>query len=184
MDPYLYDYKDKGFVNDHNGALTKDSITDAEEQFVNMTVAFWQESNDAVPMKDYIKYNSKGEGYSYELINLMKKYLDTGNILDAGLIAVSKKDSSDTSGHALNIVSYEETDNPDVTIFYVYDSNLPDINEFQNGLPMIVKKKGDSFTYTYTPRFKSKIFTNDPDYADKFGLVVCDEDFNILNDLT
>ena len=181
MDPYLYDYKDKGFVDSHNGMLTKGSISEAEEQFVNMIGCYWAMSNDKCPITDYVKYNSENETYSYDLIEKMKKYLDSGKILDAGFVVVSKNDKTQVSAHAINIVRYEEADDSDRTVFYVYDSNYPDINEFMNGLPMVVQRKGDSFIYTYEPRWSSSIITNDPEYADMYGMVVADENFEILN---
>ena len=188
MDPYLYDYKTKTFVKDHkdsNGLLS--GLSDAEEQFKNMIIGYWKESNEKVETTSYVKYNSLNEHYSYELIELMKDYLDTGKILEAGMISVEKDGDPATkpqSAHAVNIISYEETNDPNVTIFRIYDCNYPDQSEFINGFPMVVTRHGDTFSYSYAHSNNSKrIMTSDAKYVDRYCFVISDEKWNILNDM-
>ena len=193
MDRKLADYKTASFVTDNSedGKIIMDMLSSGEKEFVNMLGAINAEGNDRANFIYNEVYGGKNSRpiYDYSLIEVMKKYLENGKILDVYFMMV------DGTGHAVNIYGYEpDKQNPNVTWFHVYDCNFPQndtgINTMsETGIKLRVEKRrkasGDGFTfaYDYFPlRTEAYGATSNSSISENSFMVVMDENWRILND--
>ena len=186
MDRFLADFKGAYFVRDKGKdyVLDDDLLTDGEKQFVNMIGCFWAESNDKVKVNGHVKHGFLSH-YDYSLLDVIKKEIDSGKILDACI-------KLNSGYHTVNIYGYSsDSKNPDVTYLYIYDSNIPGhgtssllLND-ENVCIMKVTKTKKAFSddyymaYSYSPLVGNKYYANSSMMSN--CLIVCDENFNILN---
>lgn len=189
QNPGLIDYKTEDFIDNisaSNSNFIQNGLSAGEKEFVNMIGCFWAEGNSKVD-SSYLKPSGTLEDYS-TLENMMA-YLDEGKIVDVYMYMKYG------GGHAVNIYGYEHTPYEDQTIFYIYDSNIPqdDRTGFNvdrtNGTCMlqtikIIDKAGnEKFVYAYWPMSSHESYqaTNYIGKQDWCMFVVMDENWNILN---
>lgn len=138
LDKGLHNYKSKDFIKEHkdeSGCVTK-NLTDGEQSFINLINYFLAKEGNAFSTNEYVKgVCGKDTGkepqtmYFYDgtVVRNTVMELDNGNIVDACFLL------NDGSRHAVNLVGYERADskylgeNIEGYVFYVYDSNHPDV---------------------------------------------------------
>lgn len=187
---YLYDYKDRNFIADHKSeaGLVEKNLSAGEEQFINMVGAFLKEGNDRVDITKYQKTNGVSN-YSFELIEDMMEYLDSGRILD--WYFTLQLDSGGTAGHVVNIYDYRYSlSSRDEIHFYCYDTNYA-FKSKTGGMDVtnvlvVTKKRSDygnpvTFEYLYRP---GNIWTasNAVEDTDDYLFVIMDDKWNVFND--
>ena len=144
LDRGLSDYKKSSFVKKHkdkNGYLAK-KLSSGEESFATMISRYWQISNAQVDYKKVGLGHAGRNGdtkdtytmltYDGTVVRSILGQLDNGRICDAYFVVTKRKKIEKTgTGHAVNIFGYEtyQPENPNTQgwIFYVYDSNHPDV---------------------------------------------------------
>jgi len=190
LNPGLSDYKSKKFVDkkseENSNYISNNVLSESEKEFVNMIGCFWAEGNSKID-SSYLKPSGTLEDYS-TLENMMA-YIDEGKIVDVYMYMRYG------GGHAVNIYGYEHTPYEDQTIFYIYDSNIPQDDragfkvDRTNGTCMlqtikIIDKAGDEkFVYAYWPMSSHESYqaTNYIGKQDWCMFVAMDENWNILN---
>ena len=196
LDKGLSDYKDADFVKNHKdskGCVTKD-LSEGEESFVNLLNYYLAKGNNSFSTYDYAKgIEGKDAGkdawtmffYDGTVIRNTIKELDKGNFVDAYFIL------NDGSGHAVNLVGYRKAETKllgtktDGYVFYVYDSNYPnvlgtltcEIHEHSNGTESLIYSlniPGANYTAHSGGSYNTKM--------GKINLfVVLDDEWNVLN---
>lgn len=193
MDRGLADFKTESFVKDHSskGKKLDTDLTVGEQEFVKMISALYLEGNENANFIYSELYGGENGNveYDYALIESMKRFLESGKILDVYLMMV------DGTGHAVNVYGYkQDPDNDNVIWFDVYDSNFPqnntgDIKESEDGIKIRVEKKvkqngsGYTFSYDYFPvDNKSYGATSNKSISNNGFMIVMDENWRPLND--
>ncbi|MCR4902624.1 MAG: hypothetical protein K6A23_07190, partial [Butyrivibrio sp.] len=187
--PILSDFKDRNFlsVNDFAYLLSSEtenytfyapnynSLSESEQNFVDMIGCYQQLANSVS-----IPVCSPGiSNYSYNTIEKMKEYINNGKILNVGCNVITD------GGHMVNVYGYEyNISDPDKTIFYVYDSNLP--NADNNICKLIVTKcyslvgYSETFTFDYYPISDNQEYrlTSYVDSKSHYWFLVLDDNLN------
>ncbi len=182
--PYKIEDSDKDLENGENGDNEQkedkyvdimQDLSDDEQNFVNMIGCYWKEANEHFHVKSYEK-DVFYSNYSFELIELMMDYLDTGKILEAAfscatvtkeegvrnndpnpeldeILENNKRPARKYLGHAVNIVGYErDKNNPDIIYFKLYDSNYPSYirDKYPGSAVLVVKRHSSNFDHADT----------------------------------
>ena len=155
-------------------------LLEADEQnFVDM-IGDYQYYANTIYTNECIAGSSN---YSYQTIERMKEYLDTGEVIKLATNVLSG------GNHMIVVYGYEYNENmPDQTIFYIYDSNLPNVDKDYCNMVVTRTKSSygyeDTFSFDYWPDPKGSPeyrLTSYVDRGNKFYFEVTDDDFNILN---
>lgn len=189
LNPGLSDYKSKNFVDkkseDGSNYISNNVLTESEKEFINMIGCFWAEGNSKID-SSYLKASGTMEDYS--ILESIMDYVDSGKIVDVYMYMRYG------GGHAVNIYGYKHTAYEDQTIFYIYDSNIPqdDRNGYTvdrtNGTCMlqtikVIDKAGnEKFIYAYWPMTSHESYqaTNYIGKQDWCMFVAMDENWNVL----
>lgn len=203
----LSDYKDAGFTERHlsaktftnsQGSYTIDvlnaGLTDGEQEFVKMLGAYSQEGNRRLDaffiaeqgFKTQIRYSGV-TAYDYSLVENMIKRFDNGEILDAQFVYTDAE--GNCFGHTFNLVGYTTKDEyEDTIIIYTYDNSFPgNLCDGEEIRPyMLIKKNEDNtFSYYYNPcDDPNYIFTSERGDQTPYAMVVYDNNWNVLNDMS
>lgn len=188
LNPGLSDYKNEDFIDqlsatDNN--YIQNGLSEGEKEFVNMIGCFWAEGNSKID-SSYLKASGTMEDYS--ILESIMDYVDSGKIVDVYMYMRYG------GGHAVNIYGYKHTAYEDQTIFYIYDSNIPqdDRNGYTvdrtNGTCMlqtikVIDKAGnEKFIYAYWPMTSHESYqaTNYIGKQDWCMFVAMDENWNVL----
>jgi len=168
-DPGLSDCKDSTFVQDneeasmlYDGNTTvnfygidpyRAGFTNDDRNLINMIGSLWAEQNDNTDtiVSQYEEYN-----LSWKTIENIMSYIDNDKVVN---VAVSHTppsknfltpNNSEQSYHAVTLYGYEYSeDNPNVIIFYVYDSNYPHFDRNACQLEIVKDTANNSFDYYY-----------------------------------
>ena len=193
MDPGLYDYKSKSFVADYfmgNRYLDVDKLSEGEVEFVKMIGSAYLAGNkEANRIYQYSYGGVNGNHiYDYALINEMKRFIDSGKILDLYL------GMNDGTGHTVNAYAYEKDPvDPDVIWFKVYDPNFPRdktgaMSMSPEGFRLKVTRRvksvgnGYTFSYDYAPLLNNSYGATSNRAVNRSPmLLVLDEDWKDIN---
>ena len=185
FDRGLSDYKDNMFVSVHSNSkdIVNQNLSLGEEEFLAMIACFRAEGNDVAEIDNHAK-RGRITHYDYALVKKMIEYLDNGKILDVYFIL------DDGSGHSVNVYDYYY-DNSDCVCFLVYDSNFPvgTTSELDGFVIKTIKKNGmfgeEYFDYIYEPLWYYPKYgaSSFQPMLKKYGMVVLDSDWNVLNDM-
>lgn len=188
LNPGLSDYKNEDFIDELSATdnnYIQNSLSEGEKEFVNMIGCFWAEGNSKID-SSYLKASGTMEDYS--ILEGIMDYVDSGKIVDVYMYMRYG------GGHAVNIYGYKHTAYEDQTIFYIYDSNIPqdDRNGYTvdrtNGTCMlqtikVIDKVGnEKFIYAYWPMTSHESYqaTNYIGKQEWCMFVPMDENWNIL----
>lgn len=188
LNPGLSDYKNEDFIDELSSTdnnYIQNGLSEGEKEFVNMIGCFWAEGNSKID-SSYLKASGTMEDYS--ILESIMDYVDSGKIVDVYMYMRYG------GGHAVNIYGYKHTAYEDQTIFYIYDSNIPqdDRNGYTvdrtNGTCMlqtikVIDKAGnEKFIYAYWPMTSHESYqaTNYIGKQDWCMFVAMDENWNIL----
>lgn len=188
LNPGLSDYKNEDFIDELSATdnnYIQNGLSEGEKEFVNMIGCFWAEGNSKID-SSYLKASGTMEDYS--ILEGIMDYVDSGKIVDVYMYMRYG------GGHAVNIYGYKHTAYEDQTIFYIYDSNIPqdDRNGYTvdrtNGTCMlqtikVIDKAGnEKFIYAYWPMTSHESYqaTNYIGKQEWCMFVAMDENWNIL----
>ena len=150
-----------------------------EQSFVDMIGCYQHEANTV-----YTYGCIDGmSNYSYQTIEVMKEYLDNGQVIKLATNVLAG------GAHMIVVYGYEYNENnPDQTVFYIYDSNLP--NYSSDTCRMVVTRLKssvgyeDTFSFDYWPDPEGTPddrLTSFVGYGEEYYFEVTDDHFNILN---
>lgn len=190
-EPGLYDFKDKNFVLEHStdGQTLNTGLTPGEMEFAKMIAAAYESGNNNAEFIFYELFGGNNVVQDYSVIESAIAYLESGKILDVYL------DMVDGTRHTVNLIGYkQDTQNPDVIWFCVYDCNFPgnrtgDEPLSDAGFQLRVEKKlcasgnGYTFGFDYFPlQDRSYGATSNPNISENNLIIILDEFGHLLND--
>ncbi len=198
LDKGLIDYRNPEYTDEHldeNGRLTK-NLDETDKNFVTMLEYGCLMSNQICPSGDYYindtNHVSSSDGKilydkfeSGDLVDKIAHEIDEGRIVDAAFMVKMMSGKREESGHAINIVGYQNahtlnTDNRTAKVFYVYDSNAPmtlgtlttQTVHMQNGRSLLI----------YHLNVPGMAYAADSAGQNASMFLAMDHDFNVFNE--
>lgn len=170
LDRTIQDYKDSKF----RSRIESGDTSEAENQFVNMIGAMWDESNSAAFYELPVCDPNQGETPNFDRLPEIESILEDGRILQ---LCVGYKNKGEAYvGHAVNIVGYKKVDES-TRLFYIYDSNTPEMLE--TATLTIMENEDGSKYYNFVYDSSYSVYLNTSSASlDYYFLEIYDENYN------